>query len=125
QAELDEVLALGGAFEAIDDLKGRLVRSHAERIRKIESGELVVVGVNKFTETAPSPLDGDDNILKVDPAVADAAVAELAEWRANRDDDAVKRSLDELRRVAQTGENIMPASIDLAHAGGTTGEWAA
>jgi (2R)-ethylmalonyl-CoA mutase len=125
QAELDEVLGLGGAFEAIEELKGRLVRSHAERIRKIESGELTVVGVNKFTETAPSPLDGDDNILKVDPGVQAAAVLELDEWRANRDNDAVKRSLDELRRVARSSENIMPASIDLAHAGGTTGEWAA
>jgi (2R)-ethylmalonyl-CoA mutase len=94
-------------------------------MRKIESGELKVVGVNCFTETAPSPLDGDDNILKVDPKVAEVAAAELAEWRANRDADAVKRSLDELRRVARSNENIMPASIDLAHAGGTTGEWAA
>jgi (2R)-ethylmalonyl-CoA mutase len=125
QAELDEVLELGGAFEAIEELKGRLVRSHAERMRKIESGELVVVGVNRFTETAPSPLEGEDNILKVDPGVQEAAIAELAEWRSNRDNDAVKRSLDELRRVARSGENIMPASIDLAHAGGTTGEWAA
>ena len=125
QAELDEVLALGGAFEAIEELKGRLVRSHAERMRKIESGELTVVGVNKFTETAPSPLDGDDNILKVDPGVQAAAITELDEWRSNRDNDAVKRSLEELRRVARSSENIMPASIDLAHAGGTTGEWAA
>ena len=54
QAELDEVLDLGGAFEAIDELKGRLVRSHAERMRRLESGELTVVGVNDFTETAPS-----------------------------------------------------------------------
>jgi (2R)-ethylmalonyl-CoA mutase len=125
QAELDEVLELGGAFEAIDELKGRLVRSHAERMRKIESGELKVVGVNCFTETAPSPLDGEDNILKVDPAIGEQAAAELAEWRADRDQDAVKRSLEELRRVARSGENIMPASIELAHAGGTTGEWAA
>src|SRR4051812_1958679 len=124
-AELDDVLALGGAFEAIDELKGRLVRSHTERIRRIENAELKIVGVNTFTETAPSPLDGDDNILKVDPKVAEVAAAELAEWRANRDNDAVKRSLDELRRVARSNENIMPASIDLAHAGGTTGEWAA
>ncbi|MEZ5137331.1 MAG: protein meaA [Acidimicrobiales bacterium] len=125
QAELDEVLGLGGAFEAIEELKGRLVRSHAERMRKIESGELTVVGVNRFTETAASPLDGDDNILKVDARVAEEAAADLAAWRADRDSDAVKRSLDELRRVARSGENIMPASIDLAHAGGTTGEWAA
>jgi (2R)-ethylmalonyl-CoA mutase len=125
QAELDDVLALGGAFEAIDELKGRLVRSHAERMRRIESGDLKIVGVNSFTETAESPLDGDDNILRVDPGVAEVAVAELAEWRSNRDNDAVKRSLDELRRVARSGDNVMPASIDLAHAGGTTGEWAA
>ncbi len=125
QAELDDVLALGGAFEAIDELKGRLVRSHAERMRKIESGDLRVVGVNSFTETAPSPLDGDDNILRVDPMLAEQAVADLAEWRSNRDNDAVKRSLDELTRVARSGENVMAATIDLAHAGGTTGEWAA
>jgi (2R)-ethylmalonyl-CoA mutase len=125
QAELDEVLELGGAFQAIDELKGRLVRSHAERMRRIESGELPVIGVNRFTETAPSPLDGEDNILKVDPKVGEQAAADLAEWRAERDEDAVKRSLDELRRVARSGENVMPATIDLAHAGGTTGEWAA
>jgi (2R)-ethylmalonyl-CoA mutase len=83
------------------------------------------VGVNKFTETAPSPLDGDDNILKVDAGIQEAAIADLAAWRAARDNDAVKRSLEELRRVARSGENVMPASIDLAHAGGTTGEWAA
>ena len=124
QAELDEVLELGGAFEAIDELKGRLVRSHAERMRKIESGELPVIGVNRFTETAPSPLDGEDNILKVDPKLAEEATAELERWRSERDNDAVKRSLDEVRRVAASGENIMPATIDFAHAGGTTGEWA-
>jgi ethylmalonyl-CoA mutase len=124
QAELDDVLALGGAFEAIDELKGRLVRSHAERMRKIETGDLTVVGVNTFTETADSPLGGEDNILRVDPTVAEQLTAEMAEWRSNRDNDAVKRSLDELRRVARSGENVMPATIDLAHAGGTTGEWA-
>jgi len=125
QAELDDVLALGGAFEAIDELKGRLVRSHAERMRRIESGDLAVVGVNRFTETAESPLGGADSILTVDPRVQDEAIAEIAEWRAERDNDTVKRSLDELRRVARSGENVMPATIDLAHAGGTTGEWAA
>jgi len=122
-AELDDVLALGGAFEAIDELKGRLVSSHAERMRRIESGELQVVGVNSFTETAPSPLGGEESILKVDPAVQEEAIADVQAWRSNRDNDAVKRSLDELRRVARSGQNIMPATIDLAHAGGTTGEW--
>jgi len=122
-AEMQEILDLGGAFEAIEEMKGRLVRSHAERIRRIESGEQVVVGVNAFTETAPSPLGGEDSILKVDPGVQDELIADVQRWRSERDEDAVKRSLDELRRVAESGENIMPATIDLAHAGGTTGEW--
>ncbi|MCU0268790.1 MAG: protein meaA [Acidimicrobiales bacterium] len=124
QAELDDVLALGGAFAAIEELKGRLVKSHTERMRHIESGELTVVGVNAFTETEVSPLGGEENILKVDPAVHDHMVADLAAWRAERDEDAVERSLEELRRAAETGTNIMPPTIDLAHAGGTTGEWA-
>ena len=124
QAELDEVLELGGAFEAIDELKGRLVRSNVERMRKIESGALTVVGVNRFVETAESPLGGDDNILRVDPRVQDEAMAEIAEWRSTRDAGAVKRALDELTRVARNGENVMPATIELAEAGGTTGEWA-
>jgi ethylmalonyl-CoA mutase len=127
-AELDDVLALGGAFEAIDELKGRLVRSHAERMRRIEDGELTVVGVNRFTETAPSPLtasgDSGGHILKVDPALEARTIAELAAWRSERDNDAVKRSLDQLRQAAESDENIMAATIDLAHAGGTTGEWA-
>jgi (2R)-ethylmalonyl-CoA mutase len=123
-SELEDVLELGGAFEAIDELKGRLVRSHTERMRRIENGELVIVGVNRFTETAPSPLGGEESILKVDPKVQDELIADVQAWRSNRDADAVKRSLDELRRVAQSGDNIMPATIDLAHAGGTTGEWA-
>jgi (2R)-ethylmalonyl-CoA mutase len=123
-AELDDVLALGGAFEAIDELKGRLVRSHTERLRRIENGDLKVIGVNAFTDTADSPLGGEESILKVDPAVQEEMMADVAAWRASRDADAVKRSLDELRRVAESGENVMPATIDLAHAGGTTGEWA-
>ena len=122
-AEMTEIMDLGGAFEAIDEMKGRLVRSHAERIRRIESGDQVVVGVNKYTETAESPLGGEDSILKVDPAVQEELVADVQQWRSARDSDAVKRSLDEVRRVAESGENIMPATIDLAHAGGTTGEW--
>jgi (2R)-ethylmalonyl-CoA mutase len=126
-AELDEVLALGGAFQAIDELKGRLVRSHAERIRHIEDGELTVVGVNRFTETEPSPLTaagGEGSILKVDPALEAQTIAKVERWRAERDNDAVKRSLEQLRQTAESDENIMAATIDLAHAGGTTGEWA-
>ena len=124
QAELDEVLELGGAFEAIDELKGRLVRSHTERMRRIETGDLTVIGVNAFTETAESPLAGEDNILKVDPAVQEEMIADVQAWRAGRDQAAVDRALDELARVATTDENLMPATIELARAGGTTGEWA-
>ncbi|MCU1461616.1 MAG: meaA [Acidimicrobiales bacterium] len=123
-AELDEVLELGGAFEAIDEIKGRLVRSQTERTRRIESGELTVVGVNRFTETAESPLAGEETILKVDPAVESDMRDDVAAWRASRDAAAVTAALDELRRVAESSENVMPATIALAHAGGTTGEWA-
>jgi (2R)-ethylmalonyl-CoA mutase len=125
QAELDDVLDRGGAFAAIDELKGRLVSSMAERTRRIENGELDVVGVNRFTETAPSPLGGEENILKVDPAVEAEMIADVEAWRSARDNSAVRRSLDELRRAAESGANVMPATVDLAHAGGTTGEWAA
>jgi ethylmalonyl-CoA mutase len=124
QAELDEVLELGGAFEAIDELKGRLVRSHTERMRRIEKGDLQIVGVNTFNETAESPLEGEDNILKVDPAVQAEMIADVEAWRAARDADAVQRALDELERVARSDENIMSATIELARVGGTTGEWA-
>ncbi len=130
EAELDDVLALGGAFEAIDELKARLVGSQAERVRRIETGELEVVGVNCFTETADSPLapaagDGAAAVVKVDPAVEAQLRDDVAAWRAGRDASAVRRALDEVRRSAESGENIMPSSIALAHAGGTTGEWAA
>src|SRR5262245_61707856 len=110
QAELDDVLAMGGAFDAIDVLKGRLVASHTERVRRIESGELTVVGVNAFTETEAPALGEDEHILTVDPAVQDEMIADVRAWRADRDNDAVKRSLDELRRVAESSENIMPAT---------------
>src|SRR4051812_44724236 len=123
-AELDDVLALGGAFEAIDEIKGRLVRSETERTRRIESGDLKVIGVNSFEETAPSPLGGDENILRVDPAVEAELKEDVAEWRAGRDDTALVKAMDQLRRAASSDENVMPATIALAHAGGTTGEWA-
>jgi (2R)-ethylmalonyl-CoA mutase len=124
QAELDDVLALGGAFEAIDELKGRLVRSHTERMRHIENGELTVVGVNRFTETEVGALQVKESILKVDPGVQQELIDDLGEWRAQRDTRAVQKALDEVRRSADDGTNLMPATIALAHAGGTTGEWA-
>jgi len=129
-AELDDVEGLGGAFGAIDELKRRLVRSQADRVRRIESGEQKVVGVNSFTETAPSPLVGDgeiENILRVDHRVEAEMIADVARWRVARDGAAVQKALDELRRVAADegpGGNVMEATIALAHAGGTTGEWA-
>src|SRR5437868_3515291 len=124
QAELDDVLALGGAFEAIDEIKGRIVRSGTERTRRIEAGDLKVVGVNVFPETAESPLAGEEIILRVDPAAEAEMKDDVAAWRAQRDNDAVERAIDELRAAAASDENIMPATIALAHAGGTTGEWA-
>ena len=129
RAELDDVLALGGAFAAVDELKARLVASQAERVARIESGEQVVVGVNRFTETAPSPLtaDLDAAILTVDPDVERQLVEDLTAWRANRDEAAVAAALAELARVvtsADPADNVMAPSMALARAGGTTGEWA-
>jgi (2R)-ethylmalonyl-CoA mutase len=122
--ELEDVLALGGAFESVDELKGRLVRSMAERTRRIESGDLTVVGVNRFTETTDSPLGGAEIILTVDPAVEAELVADVEDWRRSRDAAAVEAAIAALRRAAADGSNIMPPSIALAKAGGTTGEWA-
>ncbi|MEP1122758.1 MAG: protein meaA [Ilumatobacter sp.] len=124
QAELDDVLAMGGAFEAVETLKARLVSSMAARTRRIESGEQKVIGVNDFTETTESPLSGENNIMKVDPAVEQETIDGLVEWRVARDQSAVDAALAELSRVARSDENVMPASIALAKAGGTTGEWA-
>jgi ethylmalonyl-CoA mutase len=124
QAELDDVLALGGAFEAIDEIKGRLVRSETERTRRIEEGDLKVVGVNVYPETEVSPLTGEEIILRVDPAVEAAMKDDVKAWRADRDNDAVERALARLRAAATSDENVMPATVELAHAGGTTGEWA-
>jgi (2R)-ethylmalonyl-CoA mutase len=125
QEELDEVLALGGAFEAVETMKSRLVASMAERTRRIEAGDQVVVGVNRFTETEPSPLGGDGAILRVDPTVEAEMVADVRAWRVARDGAAVEAAIEALRRAAVEGDNVMPPSIALARAGGTTGEWGA
>ncbi len=122
--ELREIEALGGAYAAVDELKRRLVASMAERTRRIESGEQTVIGVNDFTETAVSPLGGNDNILRVDPQVEAAHIADVQRWRAERDSRAVADALRELRQAAEGNHNIMESSIALARAGGTTGEWA-
>jgi len=129
RAELDDVLGLGGAFAAIEELKARLVASQAARVERIEAGDQVVVGVNRFTETAPSPLTADagvDAVLTVDPAVERELADEVAAWRAARDPDAVAAALAELRRVAASddpADNVMAPTLALARAGGTTGEW--
>ena len=122
--ELEDVLSLGGAFEAVEELKGRLVRSMAERTRRIESGQQVVVGVNRFTETAESPLGGAESIVKVDPAVEAEMVEDVERWRAARDSSAVQRALDALRAAASGSDNLLPPTIALGQVGGTTGEWA-
>jgi (2R)-ethylmalonyl-CoA mutase len=124
--EMDRVRELGGAVEAVDYMKSALVESHRERWRRIETGDMTVVGMNRFDSTEPSPLtaDADGGILVVDPAVERERREALEEWRASRDDDAVRAALDELARVAaEDSENIMPASIAAARAGVTTGEW--
>ncbi|HEY3830745.1 MAG TPA: protein meaA [Acidimicrobiia bacterium] len=129
QAELDRIIDAGGAFANIDDLKSRLVQSETERTRKIESGEITLVGVNTYLETATSPLtesiDGKDAILVVDETAAHEQIAALEQWRADRDSAAVAGALDEVRRVASDAhESLMDATIALARAGGTVGEWA-
>ena len=126
RAELARVEEQGGAVEAVPYMKSALVESHRERIARIESGEQVLVGVNRFTTTEPSPLtaDAEGGILVVDPAVEAEQVAALEAWRGARDEAAVRAALDELARVAAGDENVMPATIAAARAGATTGEWA-
>ena len=122
--ELEEIIDRGGAFATIDELKSRLVTSHAARRARIERGDLTVVGVNDFTESEPSPLGGGGSILRADPAIEGELIAALGEWRAGRDQAAVDSAIEGLAAAAASGDNIMEPSIVLAHAGGTTGEWA-
>jgi (2R)-ethylmalonyl-CoA mutase len=127
RAEMARVAEQGGAVEAVPYMKSALVESHRERIARIERGEQTVVGMNRYQETEPSPLQtGEDGgILTVDPNVAAEQVAALEEWRSQRDQAAVDEALAELARVAQDdSQNIMEATIAAARAGATTGEWA-
>jgi len=124
--ELETLDSMGGAVGAIEYMKARLVDSNADRLGRIETGETVVVGVNRWTEAEPSPLQSEDGgILVVDPGVEADQVERLNAWRDARDDAAVAGALADLRAAAETGENVMPASIAAAKAGVTTGEWAA
>ena len=127
RAEIDKILEMGGAVEAVESgyLKSALVSSLALRRRRLESGEDVVVGVNKYTETEPNPLQGseDGGILTVDKAVEQSAKDAIAQWREGRDAEAVDEALRTLRDAAKTDENLMAASMACARVGVTVGEW--
>ena len=126
RAELAQIDAMGGAVAAIEYMKGRLVEANSERLSKIESKETTVVGVNRWTEAAPSPLTAGDGAIMVADADAERdQIARLTAWRSTRNADAVKSALTALREAAKSGANIMPASIACAKAGCTTGEWGA
>jgi ethylmalonyl-CoA mutase len=126
RAEMAIVEEHGGAVAAVDYMKAALVDSHRERIRRIEAGEHVVVGLNKYVDTEPSPLmeGADGGILTVDPAQEAEQRDAVVAWRAGRDAAAVEAALAELRRVAGSQENVMEATLAAARAGATTGEWA-
>ncbi|MEQ1612280.1 MAG: methylmalonyl-CoA mutase family protein, partial [Hyphomicrobiaceae bacterium] len=124
RAELAVIEGMGGAVASIEYMKRRLVESNAERLRGIETGAQVVVGVNRWTETEASPLSaGDSQIEVVDPALEAEQITKLKTWRANRDQAAVAKALAELEAAARLGSNIMEPSIAAAKAGVTTGEW--
>jgi (2R)-ethylmalonyl-CoA mutase len=124
-AELDDILERGGAFSAVEELKTRLVKSQAERVARIESGEQLVVGVNCFTDSAPSPLPVD-SVLKLEPTIEGDLQADVKAWRRDRDQAAAAKALDDLRRAAEDPvADLMAPTLALARAGGTTGEWGA
>jgi len=126
RAELDVVLGMGGAVAAVENayMKQRLVESHTARVRAIEAGELSIVGVNCYTESEPSPLvAGGQSILKVDESAEREQIERLNAFRARRNARDVEGALSNLRQVLANGGNVMPPSIQAAHAGVTTGEW--
>ncbi len=124
--ELTKVLDSGGSVEALSYMKEQLVASHAQRRRDIEAGDSIVVGLNRYQETEPSPLvEGMDELAfeKVDPKYEAHQVESLERWRATRDSGAAAKALDALKAVAATEDNLMEASIEAVKAGVTTGEW--
>ncbi|MCP1336308.1 protein meaA [Futiania mangrovi] len=126
RAELARIDEMGGAVAAIDTayMKRKLVEANTARLARIEAGAQVVIGVNRFTETEPSPLStGDGAILTVDHGVEEEQVAALKHWRETRDADAVAAALATLEAAAREGRNIMEPSIGCAKVGVTTGEW--
>ncbi len=123
--ELETIETQGGALNAIEYMKSRLVESNTDRLQNIESSHTTVVGVNKFTNTEKSPLvSGGGGIMVVDPSVEKDQIDRLNLWRKKRDEKLVKKALFNLRKAALDGQNIMPTSIEAAKAGATTGEWA-
>ncbi len=127
KAEIDRVQAMGGAIAAVEYMKSELVSSHAARRARIESGEEVIVGVNKFETTEPSPLtaDLDGAIMVADPEAERSARTSVEEWKAQRDDAEVAEALAALAAAAKTDANLMGPTLVAARAGATTGEWAA
>jgi (2R)-ethylmalonyl-CoA mutase len=124
RSELAHIDAMGGAVEAIEYMKSRLVEANSDRIGKIEVGETTVVGVNKYETGEPSPLTSGPEAIMVADADAEAdQIARLDHWRSTRDSAAVEAALEELRTACANGTNVMPASIKAAKAGATTGEW--
>ncbi|MGA0009502.1 MAG: protein meaA [Candidatus Nanopelagicales bacterium] len=126
--EMARIAEMGGAVAAIESgyMKSQLVQAHAERRARVESGEQVIVGVNRHVETEPNPMlaDLDAAIQVVDAEVATQAIESVRAWRAQRDESAAQAALERLRADAQADVNLMAASLDCARAGVTTGEWA-
>jgi (2R)-ethylmalonyl-CoA mutase len=128
QKEIEQILGIGGVHAAIQSgyMKSALVRSMAARISRIQRGEQIVVGVNRWTETLPSPLmsDQDSGLFRVDPLAANETLALLKQTRLQRSPEKVQSALRSLQEAARNGQNMMPASIQCALARVTTGEWA-
>lgn len=129
KAEIDRVQAMGGAVQAVESgyMKQALVGSHAERRAKIEAGAIKVIGVNSYVETEESPLtaDLDGSIMKSDPQAEANAIADVQQWRSERDQAAVDEALARLSAEAKTEVNLMQATLSAVRAGATVGEWSA
>lgn len=124
--EIDRINSMGGALEALAYMKSCLVKSHTDRMLAIEKGDIKVVGVNCFKETEESPLtrDMEKSVQEIDSATTKSQLQRLSAYRKNRNQGKVRQALDELKKSAISGQNIMPASVRCALAGVTTGEWA-
>ena len=127
RAEIDRVQEMGGAIAAVDYMKSELVSSHAARRARIESGDEIIVGVNRFESTEPSPLtaDLDAAIMAADPEAERTARASVEAWKQQRDESEVAEALEALAAAARTDANLMAPTLVAARAGATTGEWAA